>query len=46
MLALLLLFISLGFRSVLRLAAEHPQVNPLGPAAFCALCIAAAHAYG
>lgn len=46
MLALLLLFISLGFRSVLRLAAEHPQVNPLGPVAFCALCIAAAHAYG
>ena len=39
MLALLLLFISLGFRSVLRLAAEHPQVNPWGrrPSARCAL---------
>lgn len=46
MLALLALFLFLGFRSVLRLAAEHPRANPLGPAAFCVLCIAAAHAYG
>lgn len=46
MLALLALFLFSGFRSVLRLAGEHQRTNPLGPAAFCVLCIAAFHAYG
>lgn len=46
MLALLVLFLVSGFRSVLKLAAEHQRTNPLGPAAFCVLCIAAFHAYG
>lgn len=46
MLALLILFLVSGFRSVLKLAAEHQRTNPLGPAAFCVLCIAAFHAYG
>lgn len=45
MLALLVLFLVSGFRSVLKLAAEHQRTNPLGPAAFCVLCIAAFHAY-
>lgn len=46
MLALLVLFLFSGFRSVLKLAGEHQRANPLGPAAFCVLCIAAFHAYG
>lgn len=46
MLALLALFLFSGFRSVLKLAGEHQRTNPLGPAAFCVLCIAAFHAYG
>lgn len=46
MLALLVLFLISGFRSVLKLAKEPQQSNPLGPAAFCVLCIAAFHAYG
>lgn len=46
MLALLVLFLVSGFRSVLKLAAEHQRTNPLGPAAFCVLSIAAFHAYG
>lgn len=46
MLALLVLFLISGFRSVLKLAGEHQRTNPLGPAAFCVLCIAAFHAYG
>lgn len=46
MLALLVLFLVAGFRSVLRLAGERQRDNPLGPAAFCVLCIAAFHAYG
>lgn len=46
MLALLGLFLFSGFRSVLKLADGHQRTNPLGPAAFCVLCIAAFHAYG
>lgn len=46
MLALLALFLVSGFRSVLKLAGERQRTNPLGPAAFCVLCIAAFHAYG
>ncbi|MFR4224461.1 MAG: hypothetical protein ACLT38_13220 [Akkermansia sp.] len=46
MLALLALFLVSGFRSVLQLAGERQRANPLGPAAFCVLCIAAFHAYG
>lgn len=46
MLALLVLFLASGFRSVLKLAGERQRTNPLGPAAFCVLCIAAFHAYG
>lgn len=46
MLALLALFLFSGFRSVLKLADGHQRTNPLGPAAFCVLCIAAFHAYG
>lgn len=46
MLALLVLFIILGFRSVLGLAGKKTRANPLGSAAFCVICIAAAHAYG
>lgn len=46
LLALLVLFLVSGVRSVLRLAGEHQQTNPLGPAAFCVLGIAAFHAYG
>lgn len=46
MLALLALFLIFGLRSVLKLSGEHQRPNPLGPAAFCVLCIAAFHAYG
>ena len=46
MLALLALFLISGLRSVLKLSGEHQRPNPLGPAAFCVLCIAAFHAYG
>ncbi|MCD8064643.1 O-antigen ligase family protein [Akkermansia sp.] len=46
MLALLALFLVSGFRSVLQLGGERQRANPLGPAAFCVLCIAAFHAYG
>lgn len=46
MLALLALFLISGLRSVLKLSGEHQRSNPLGPAAFCVLCIAAFHAYG
>lgn len=46
MLALLVLFLFSGLRSVLKLAGEHQRANPLGAAAFCVLCIAAFHAYG
>lgn len=46
MLTLLALFLISGLRSVLKLSGEHQRPNPLGPAAFCVLCIAAFHAYG
>ena len=46
MLALLALFLVSGFWSVLQLGGERQRANPLGPAAFCVLCIAAFHAYG
>lgn len=46
MLALLALFLIFGLRSVLKLSGEHQRPNPLGPAAFCVLCIASFHAYG
>ncbi len=44
MLALLALFLIFGLRSVLKLSGEHQRPNPLGPEAFCVLCIAAFHA--
>lgn len=46
MLGLIGLFMILGFFSVLKLADDQKTVNPLGPASFCVLCMAAVHAYG
>lgn len=45
MLALLLLFLLMGVRSVLGLPDERKRANPLGAAALCVLAIAAFHAY-